>query len=572
MKRSEMFYQPASGRFPDRICARVPFAIKDAAKSVRLYGFDDVGKFWWWPADRVDAQEIYAALWISRPKLDAWCAERVRPREWGGLVPVPPPSIPEIPMTHARDDRRPWDHQRLGYSLIMSRAATMLWWDMGVGKTAPTLNAGATLGGLVLIVAPKIACPVWAHQLPLHTSLTANEALAVDLSHESGRGAAELAEQAIASAGRRHLTMLVVNHAKAVSGPLEHVLLRYDWSMVVADESQYIKNASTKIAKFMRKIGRRAAKRVCLTGTMVPKDLLDVHGQYAFLDPSIFGESPVPFRARYGVYGGFEGRELVGYRNLGELSQKVFSIAHCVARRDVHDLPPTSDRVIRVDLSREARAIYNRLYSTLVADVAEGRLTASNAATRAVHLQKITSGFLDVEAATEAGLEPRTAVVDTGKRSALTEYLSEIGPDEPVVVFAHFRRDLATIHEVAESLGRSSAEISGARHDVSAVWRPSPGEVLAVQIQAGGVGVDFTASCYACYYSVGHNGGAHQQSLARLDRPGQTRPVEFAFLVAADTVDETIHESLGAKADVASALFELARSGAESRAKEGSAA
>jgi SNF2 family DNA or RNA helicase len=80
--------------------------------------------------------------------------------------------------------------------------------------------------------------------------------------------------------------------------------------------------------------------------------------------------------------------------------------------------------------------------------------------------------------------------------------------------------------------------------------------VLAVQIESGGVGVDLTRARYAIYYSLGFSLGSYEQSLARIHRPGQTRPVEYIHLLAKNTVDEKVMAALAAKADVVTAVLQ----------------
>jgi len=104
------------------------------------------------------------------------------------------------------------------------------------------------------------------------------------------------------------------------------------------------------------------------------------------------------------------------------------------------------------------------------------------------------------------------------------------------------------VRAIADSLGRPSAEVSGdaGEHELAA-WkrgRKSDPVILAVQIAAGGVGIDLTRARYAVYFSTGFNLGAYLQSRARLYRAGQTRPVMFYHLVVRSTVDEMVARAL----------------------------
>jgi hypothetical protein len=68
-----------------------------------------------------------------------------------------------------------------------------------------------------------------------------------------------------------------------------------------------------------------------------------------------------------------------------------------------------------------------------------------------------------------------------------------------------------------------------------------------VQIQSGGAGVDFSRAAFCVYYSTGFSLANYLQSVKRLHRPGQTRPVRYYHLVARGTVDEVVYKSLEAK-------------------------
>jgi SNF2 family DNA or RNA helicase len=87
-------------------------------------------------------------------------------------------------------------------------------------------------------------------------------------------------------------------------------------------------------------------------------------------------------------------------------------------------------------------------------------------------------------------------------------------------------------------------------------WQAGEAPVLAVQIDSGGVGVDLTRARYAAYYSVGFSLGSYEQSLARIHRPGQTRPVEYIHLIVEGTVDRKVMAALAQRADVVNAVLQ----------------
>jgi SNF2 family DNA or RNA helicase len=158
-----------------------------------------------------------------------------------------------------------------------------------------------------------------------------------------------------------------------------------------------------------------------------------------------------------------------------------------------------------------------------------------------LRLQQITGGIPDV---------------DQSKEKLLTDLLADL--DEPVVVFARFREDLRAIHRAARDAEKLSWELSGT-HDEQQTWkdREDP-SVLAVQIQAGGVGVDLTKARIAVYYSIGFSLSDYLQSRARIRRPPQTRPCVFYHLQIRNSVDEYVLKAVLARQDlVDSTLREL---------------
>lgn len=170
-------------------------------------------------------------------------------------------------------------------------------------------------------------------------------------------------------------------------------------------------------------------------------------------------------------------------------------------------------------------------------------MTAANGLVKLLRLQQITSGWV------RADESDQLVEVDTSKADALGELVNDIDADEPIVVFCRFTSDINAVERTAEKLGRPFGQLTGRANDLDENILPEtiddqPGYLFAVQIQSGGVGVDFTRSRYCVYYSVGYSLGDYRQSVARLHRPGQERSVHYYHIIAASTVDETIYETM----------------------------
>ena len=125
-------------------------------------------------------------------------------------------------------------------------------------------------------------------------------------------------------------------------------------------------------------------------------------------------------------------------------------------------------------------------------------------------------------------------------------YPAHPGGPEPVCVYGHFRDDLSAVQEVAERAGLRYREISGRRSDglTDRSEMAPDADVVGVQIQSGGTGVDLTRAAVGIWYSKGHSVGNYDQALARQHRPGQTRPVTFIHIEVADSIDHDVYRSL----------------------------
>ena len=279
----------------------------------------------------------------------------------------------------------------------------------------------------------------------------------------------------------------------------------------------------------------------------MPHSPLDIYAQMRFVDPSFFGSSYAIFRSRYAVMGGFQQHQVVSFRNLDEMEEILAQVCHRVTKREVLDLPSVVHETRRIDLGGGAR-IYDQMERDFVADVESGKITASNALTKLLRLQQITSGF----AAMDTG---ELRQVNTAKFDALAGYLSDLPLTEPVVVFARFRRDLDMIRKAATDQGREVRELSGRANELKSWQSDNSGTVLAVQIQSGGVGIDLTRARYCVYYSLGFSLGDYEQSLARLHRSGQKEHVSYVHLVVKNTIDERVYGALRNKAHVVDAVL-----------------
>ena len=469
---------------------------------------------------------------------------------------------PDIAQSDPTSKTRSWRHQKVAFNFCTApyMDAVLLEMGMGTGKSKVVVDLLHYLTQLAclgrhgeaepapraLIICPLSVCQVWRREFRKHS---AGDPIVTILDKGSVAKKAAAANATISQGRNRNVpAVVVINYESARSPAFASWSLLQPWNLAVLDESQRAKAPNSQVSKYVARLGRVAGKRICLSGTPINTPL-DVFGQLRFLDPGIFGDSWFQFRNRYAVYSNpCIPQQVTGHKNLDELQERYRWITYQVGT-EVLDLPPVQHHTLTFEMSAAARRIYRGLETELIAEIKSGVVTAANALVKLLRLQQLTSGFC-VEEETR-----REEIVDVGKYGLLVDLLTDIDPQECVVVFCKFRSDLAKAEMAAELTGRQYGELSGDRKDLVDGMIPEGITCLGVQIQAGGVGVDLSRAAYAIYFSLGFSLLEYEQSLARVHRPGQTKPVHYYRLIAEKSVDEYLYKVLEKRKDVVSQLL-----------------
>ena len=451
---------------------------------------------------------------------------------------------PEQPYIRKGND---WRHQASAYAFSIVADATMFSICMGGGKSRLVVNLLQNRDcKKILIACPMSVTRVWPNQFAQHAALP----FKIEVLGEHGTTKKLL--HAKSSSEMAYLTgerlVLVVNYESAWRDPLGEWIKKQEWDAIVADESHRLRGHNSSVSKFFGKLYGRAKLRLCLTGTPMAVPF-DVFGQYRFLDPGVYGTSWHAFQHRYAVMNKFFPSKVEEWQNQDELAERFSTIAYQVDS-SVLDLPEVLHERRVVTLSPEAQKIYDDLEAELCAEVGAETVTAANALVKVIKLREVTSGFVIHDDSSVS------TVVDHSKAEALRDILEDIG-SEPVVVFCVFRHELRAVQGVCETLGKQYGELSGSdKGGLTDRGTMGPDiDVLGAQIQSGGVGIDLTRARYAIYYSVDFDPILYKQSLARVHRPGQERPVVYFHLLAENTIDFAVYGALERKESVTDAVL-----------------
>tara|TARA_Y100000310_G_scaffold336739_1_gene422092 strand:- start:3228 stop:4613 length:1386 start_codon:yes stop_codon:yes gene_type:complete len=445
-----------------------------------------------------------------------------------------------------------WEHQRDAVDFALERTASLWHMGLGTGKSrcaiqlAREVNARSTL-----ILCPLSVCSAWSEQYGRFGD--DSEVIVLNKGSVSRKKMWATFATEKARAWDRPL-VVICNYESARNEPLASWLVGCAFDLLVLDESHRIKSHKGITSRWVARLARTCTRRVALTGTPLPHSPMDIWAQARALtlgSHEAFGPSFFKFRRKYARMGGFGGKQIVGFQALDDLRERMGKFTFQVDRA-VLNLPPAMHERRFVDLSPKATKLYRELDTMFCAQVRGGEITASNALVKLLRLQQLTGGMASVS---DPEGEVTLRRVDSAKEDALADLLDGLSPEEPVVCFARFRGDLETVHRVAKRLGRGSLELSGARRELEQ-WQGATAPVLAVQLQAGSVGIDLTRAAYVVFLSTGFSLGDYEQALGRNHRPGQKRTVFYYHIIAQDTVDEKVYAALRARKNIVEAVLD----------------
>jgi SNF2 family DNA or RNA helicase len=330
--------------------------------------------------------------------------------------------------------------------------------------------------------------------------------------------------------------------------------------MVAIDESTTIKNPSAKRTKAILSLAKMAKYRRILTGSPVTKSPLDLYTQCFFLDPFLLDhQSYYSFRTRYALmktanFGGRSVQIVVGYRNLGELSEKLKPFSYRVLKDDCLDLPKKTFMKRIVQLSPDQLKVYDQMRKTALATLNGKMTTTATALTQIMRLQQITCGHFKADDGTMQDI-PNNRIKE------LIDILYEI--EGKVVIWAHWQRDVnLIIKEIVKEFGEGCCvDYYGLtpqderQENIKKFQEDEKVKFFVGTPQTGGYGITLTAASNMIYYSNGYDLEKRKQSEARIDRIGQTKPMTYIDILAEDTIDEKIVLALRKKVNIATEIM-----------------
>ncbi|MCJ8330241.1 MAG: DEAD/DEAH box helicase [Lentisphaeria bacterium] len=402
------------------------------------------------------------------------------------------------------------EYQKDGVSFLSDawkyRVGALLADDMGLGKT---LQVMAVLHAIkkvddkkALIVCPASVLSVWKKEA---------EKFFTDLKVQIVRGEKDKRDDLYDS----KCDLIVVSYATA-RNDIESLSL-LDFSAVILDEAQQIKNPTSQIAKAVKLLN--SDWRLAMTGTPVENRLRDLWSIMDFLNPGFLGSLD-------------EFDEFSGVQNLKE-SIKPFTLRR--RKKDVaKDLPERIEESVMIDMDSGQASAYQQLKRELKANL-KGNMDIFAAITRlrqfCCHPQLIS--------------QHEIASAKTDYLMMMLKELNDAG--HSVLVFSQFSSFFEEIDDLLKEAELKTFKITGKtpvdkRGQIVDDFSESDASVFLLSLQAAGTGLTLTKADYVILYDPWWNPAVENQAIDRTHRIGQDKTVMAYRLIVRDSIEEKVQE------------------------------
>jgi non-specific serine/threonine protein kinase len=435
-----------------------------------------------------------------------------------------------------------------------------LWWlnRLGLGGClADDMGLGKTIQVIALFLLAKREADIRSdhppHLLVLPASLIGNwqaeiarfaPTLSVLVAHSSLLPSADLAT--LPPERLRGIDVVITSYQGLIRLSW---LLETQWSLVVLDEAQAIKNPVAKQTQAAKALKSRV--RLALTGTPVENRLGDLWSLFDFISPGLLGSAKAfglfIRRLEQASHQGKEG----GYAPLRNLVQPYLLRRLKSDQRIIADLPDKSEVKAYCALSREQAGLYAQAVRDLSKQLerVEGIERRGAVLACLMRLKQICnhpSQWLGDE-----HYDSR----DSGKFSRLQELAEAIAArQEKVLIFTQFQ-------EMTEPLARFLHPIFGcsglilhggtpvkARQALVDQFQQEAGPPFFVlSIKAGGTGLNLTAASQVIHFDRWWNPAVENQATDRAYRIGQKKNVLVHKFICRGTLEEKIDALVEAK-------------------------
>lgn len=317
--------------------------------------------------------------------------------------------------------------------------------------------------------------------------------------------------------------------------------------MCAADEMHKMKNPTAQQTKGFLKCLPDC--RIGMTGTPLMNSPMDLYVILKWLGYE--SHAFYSFKQHYCVMGGYGGYEIVGYKNLDQLTAQVREIMLRRLKSEVLDLPEKIYVDDIVEMDGKQAVMYKEVEAGLKADYINGDIDLTNPLSALIRLRQ-TTGYPGILSET---------ITESAKLDRMEEIVENcISNDEKVIIFSNWTQMTSVIFDKVAKYG--CGVITGETADsnrqaiVNKFQSDDTLKVIVGTIGAMGTGLTLTAATTVIFVDEPWNKALFDQAVDRAHRIGQKNNITIYSIMCKDTIDERIHNLIYKKGAMSDAIID----------------
>ncbi|WEW61620.1 ATP-dependent DNA helicase Hrp3 [Emydomyces testavorans] len=421
--------------------------------------------------------------------------------------------------------------------------------EMGLGKTVQTvafinwLRHVRNQQGPFIVVVPLSTMPSWAETFDYWTP---DLNYVVYSGNEASRNIIKEYELLVDGSVKRpkfHVLLTTYEYVLVDASFLSQI----KWQFLAVDEAHRLKNRDSQL--YAKLVEFKSPSRLLITGTPVQNNLGELSALMDFLNPGVIEID--------------EDMDLSSEAASFKLAELTKAIQPFMLRRTKSkvesDLPPKSEKIIRVHLSDVQLEYYKNILTKNYAALNQGAKGQKQSLLNIVMELKKASNhpfmFANAEdrilqGSTRRDDALRALITSSGKMMLLDPLLAKLKNDgHRVLIFSQMVRMLDILADYMDARGFAYQRLDGTiaagprRLSIEHFNAPDSTDfAFLLSTRAGGLGINLMTADTVILFDSDWNPQADLQAMARAHRIGQTKPVSVYRLVSKDTVEEEVIE------------------------------
>jgi SNF2 family DNA or RNA helicase len=318
-------------------------------------------------------------------------------------------------------------------------------------------------------------------------------------------------------------------------------------NMVAIDEIHKCKNPSSQQGKGILKMQPNI--RIAMSGTPLmntPLDLFIILRWLGYEKHAFYA-----FKNHYCIMGGYGGYDIVGYKNMPELQERVDTIMLRRLKDDVLDLPEKVYIDEYVEMTGKQEQIYKEVSADIKANIDKIKM-ANNPLAELIRMRQAT-GYTGILSST---------ILESAKIDRLEEIVEEsVANNRKVVIFSNWTQMTTPIYNRLCN-NYKGVIITGETNDVDRQvnvnhFQNNPEcKFILGTIGAMGTGLTLTAGTVVVFMDEPWTMANKQQAIDRCHRIGTKSNITIYTIMCKNTIDERIHDIVEKKGMIADAIID----------------